>query len=260
VKNRTSDQKVLRGFQEFGAHMQIIAILSVLSFLFPFAGLIMLIFILLALADIKKIYYEMPNVDLMEFRSKSIISFITGLLGMFMIAIGIVTVVLSFFRYDFMYDFEFFFPSMIPIIVMFFIGLIVLLISGIVQYNAWNSLSRFFNENKDLFPQSIGDDAVKGSNNIKNGIILTMTLILAIIGIILIIIGYFRLASLKRCNDEYRQPIIVQQQVVSPYNQTQVIQAIPKIQIREKNFCYKCGTKIEDIASFCPMCGVSLNR
>ena len=254
MKIKTVEKKVLRDFQEFGSHMQIVAILSVLSFVVPFTGFIQLIFVFLALAAVKKIYHIMPNLDLMEFRSKYIISFITGLFGLSMMATGVATLVLLMFGFNF----RIFLPSIIAMVMVFIIGLIVLFISGVIQYSAWNSLSKFFEENKGIFPESVGKDALKGSNNIKNGVVLIMTLILAIVGIILIIVGYFQIASLKKINSEYDQPVIVQQQTVSPYAQTQTVQIIQKTPSQTKNYCPRCGTKLEDIASFCPMCGLSL--
>jgi len=254
VKIKTVENEVLREFKEFGSHMQIVAILAVLSFVVPFTGFIQLIFVFLALATVKKIYHILPNLDLMEFRSKYIISFITGLFGLSMMATGVVTLVLLMFGFNF----RIFLPSIIAMGMVFIIGLIVLFISGVIQYSAWNCLSKFFEENKDIFPESVAKDALKGSNNIKNGIILTMTLILAIVGIILIIVGYFQIASLKKIHDVYNQPVIVQQHTVSPYAQTQMVQIIQKTPSQTKNFCYRCGTRLEDIASFCPMCGISL--
>ena len=256
MKSKTVEKKVLRYFQEFGSHMQIVAILSVLSFVFPFVGLIILAFVFLALGDIRRIYREMPNPDLMEFRSKYIISFITSLFGLFMMITGVITMIMLIFGLNF----QFFFPSIMPMIIMFIIGIVVLFISGIMQYSAWNSLSKFFEENKSIFPESVAQDALKGSNNIKHGIILTMTIILAIFGVILMLVGYFQLASLKKINDEYSHPIIAQPQKVSPYAQTQMVQVIQKTPGQIRNFCTQCGAKIESIASFCHACGVSLKK
>jgi len=234
--------------------MQIVAILSLLSFIVPFTGFIQLIFVFLALAAIKRIIYTMPNLDLMEFRSRYIISFITFLFGLSMMGIGVAAILLMLFGFNF----RIFLPSIIAMGMIFIIGLIILIISGVVQYSAWNSLSKFFEENKEMFPESIAKDALKGSKNIKNGIILTMTLILAIVGIILVIVGYFQIASLKKIHSEYDHPVIVQEYKVSPYAQSQTVQIIQKIPDQTKNFCPNCGTKLEEIASFCPMCGVSL--
>ncbi|MFX1574173.1 MAG: zinc ribbon domain-containing protein [Promethearchaeota archaeon] len=256
MKIKTVEKEVLRDFKEFGSYIQIVAILSILSFIFPFTGFIQLIFIFLALSAIKKVCRVLPNLDLMEFRSRYIISFITLLFGLSMMGTGIASMMLLMFGFRF----RIFLPSIIAMALVILIGLIVLVISGVIQYRAWNSLSKFFEENKTMFPESIGKDALKGSNNVKYGIILTMTLILAIVGIILIIVGYFQIASLKKINNEYDQPVVVRQNTASPYTQTQTIQLIQKTPRASKNFCPRCGTKLEDIASFCPMCGLSLEN
>ena len=110
-----------------------------------------------------------------------------------------------------------------------------------------------------MFPETIARDAIKGANNLKIGLLLTMTLVLAIFGVILIIVGYFKLAALKKLDDGYRQQVIVQPQITPPYMHPYAQQVVMQTYSNSGNFCSQCGSRIERKASFCPHCGMSLN-
>ncbi len=62
---------------------------------------------------------------------------------------------------------------------------------------AWSQLEKFFTNNVSLFSQNISDDAKAGAKLCKIGAILDITIILGVIGEILRIVGYFKLASLR---------------------------------------------------------------
>ncbi|MHA1350173.1 MAG: hypothetical protein ACTSPZ_04960, partial [Promethearchaeota archaeon] len=66
--------------------------------------------------------------------------------------------------------------------------------------DAWRSLTDFFNQNRTLFPQHIVSEAAEGSDKLRSAAlmnILSFLIITILIGWILQIIGYFKLAKLE---------------------------------------------------------------
>ncbi len=255
---------VMREWQEFGSRMQVVAILSVLTFVIPFFGLLELIFIFMALGNIRNIYYKNPDPNLMEFRSKYIISFVVSLLGIFVIISGALGLVLTLFgissrfsNFNFSRGWAF---IIVPFVVVILIGILILFIAGYLEYKAWGKLMVYFENNLSLFPERLGRDAINGAKNLKLGTVLSMTVILSFVGIIFQIIGYFKLASLKRLNDDYNrtpsaQPLVMQPMVQAPIQQA--VQPPPKTIVSK--FCPQCGNRFYGRdASFCSQCGNSI--
>ncbi len=253
------NDKVMKEFQEFGSRMHIIAILSILTFVIPLVGLIQLVFIFLALGNIRRIYYEMPNPHLMEFRSKYIISFIISLCGTTVMLIGTVSGVMSLIGLIRLpYNNLVIRGVLTAMIVIIIIGVIFIIISGYIEYKAWENLMIFFENNRTMFPEMISKDAIDGARNLKTGTIFNMTIILAIVGVILRIIGYFRLASLKKLYNTYDQPASAYSYTAQPAVQTQAQSVMEKTPGGITNFCIHCGTKIERDVKFCYSCGSHL--
>ncbi|MFX0104406.1 MAG: zinc ribbon domain-containing protein, partial [Candidatus Hodarchaeota archaeon] len=126
------------------------------------------------------------------------------------------------------------------------IGLITLLIAGILRYSAWGNLNEFFIKNSELFPESIADDAKKGSKNLKTAslcMLLGFLIITILISIIYEIIGYSQLSKLK--NLPYSDAPKPSQSIETPSPKTG----------GATNFCPNCGAKKEEDATFCSSCG-----
>lgn len=199
-----SNPEVNREFSEFGGRMKSIAILTLISvvvgiftgvstsvgFVDAVIGFVVFILFILVLGDIKSAGVMLNNKNLLSFRSKIITSFILGIIGMIIFTAGLVGIGITIF----------FIGSLIllPIpLTVLIIGIIFLLITAILQIQAWGSLESFFNNNATLFPQEIAKDARAGAKLCKIGAILDITVILFFIGDILRVIGYFKLAALK---------------------------------------------------------------
>ncbi len=202
-----SKSDVNKEFSEFGGRMKVIAILTLVSVVigiftgvstdFAFIGfldaiIVFVVFILyiLMLGDIKSAGVMLNNKNLLNFRSKVIISFILGIIGMIIFTTGLVGIGITIFFIGNL--------ILLPIpLTILIIGVILLLIAAILQIKAWSSLESFFTNNTTLFPEKIAKDARDGAKYCKIGAILDITIILTFIGDILRVIGYFKLAPLK---------------------------------------------------------------
>ncbi len=199
-----SNTDVNREFSEFGGRMKVIAILTLISvvigiftgintsagFFDAVIGFVVFIFYILILGDIKSAGVMLNNRNLLSFRSKIITSFILGIIGMIIFTTGLAGIGITIFFIGNL--------LLLPIPVTFvIIGIIFLLITAIMQIQAWGSLESFFTNNTTLFPQEIANDARTGAKLCKIGAILDLTVILMFIGDILRVIGYFKLAPLE---------------------------------------------------------------
>ncbi|MHA1726326.1 MAG: zinc ribbon domain-containing protein [Promethearchaeota archaeon] len=258
-----NESKILNAFRDFGFKMQIIGILAILAFILPFMGIIQLIYIFLALGTIKKIIYEMPDANLSEFRLKYIAGFLLKLIGacLFSIASLILVLGLMFHR------FYAFFSGFIVLLV---ISTIIFLISAVLEYQAWGCLEAFFVNHRSMFPAMIVEDTLKGIKNLKLGVIFYITLVLSIIGVILQIIGFFRVGSLKNLPTPRKEAIPTVPTSKTPFPSPE--QPIPRttpqpapqssskiITTEEVRYCPHCGSKITKAEKYCPECGAQLN-
>ena len=203
-----SNPEVKREFSEFGGRMKVIAILTLISIIIGVftwfstsvgfgeagIGLVVFIFFILVLGDIKSAGNMLNNKNLLSFRSKIITSFILGIIGTIIFTAGLVGLGITIFFIGNLI------LSIIPITISI-IGIIFLLITAILQIQAWSNLESFFANNPTLFPQEIAKDAKDGAKLCKIGAILDITVILMFIGNILRVIGYFKLASLNDLDD-----------------------------------------------------------
>ena len=199
-----SNPDVNREFSEFGGRMKVIAILTLISvvigiftginssagFFDAVIGFVVFIFYILILGDIKSAGVMLNNRNLLSFRSKIITSFILGIIGMIIFTTGLAGIGITIFFIGNL--------ILLPIpVTIVIIGIIVLLITAIMQIQAWGSLESFFTNNTTLFPQEIANDARTGAKLCKIGAIFDITVILMFIGDILRVIGYFKLAPLE---------------------------------------------------------------
>ena len=119
-----------------------------------------------------------------------------------------------------------------------------MLIAAIFNILAWGKLEDFFRANMNMFPADIGNDARSGANLCKVGAILNITIILAFIGDILRIIGYFKLAALKNLGGAPSAP------AARPTAPTPA-----PAPVAVERFCPNCGSSITPGVNYCPSCG-----
>lgn len=190
-----SKTRVLQNFEEFGNKMYVIAILSIVSiFTMGVAQIAIWILLFISLKHIKMANEELKSEDLDYFRSKmtyaliitlsiSIIGFITSLFSIFRLIQSIQN----------LSDPPV--PDLSNIFVLFDFYLILLIISFIVNFTgmillimAWKRLNKFFNNNSEIFQRQIAEDAIDGTNKLKNAYMLYLVGMILVIVIIIILI------------------------------------------------------------------------
>jgi len=198
-----SKSKVNYEFSEFGSKMKKIGILSIFAFISSFVvnignlisnillpvriitlvfQIIILIFMFSALENSEEVNTIFNNRDLEEFRNKIYYGFILSIIGWVLFIIGIALI--SF--YVLVLGFTF-----------FIIGSIIVIISGIFRVLGWYGLEKFFKTNLKKFPSDIGEDALSGAKFLKYGAFCHLLVFTSFIGLILDVIGSFKLSSLK---------------------------------------------------------------
>ncbi len=254
-----SNIDVHRKFSEFGNKMNTIAILTIVSLILGiiawvarFIGFIYLVVIIVTLAfffsalgNIKEANNTLNNQNLLEYRSKLILAFIFFTIGMFFFVTGIVGLYI-------VSNAGAILAAIIVFAVFLIIGITFLIIAAVFSIIAWSRLESFFTYNTTLFPQNIGNDARIGANLCKIASILDLTIILTIIGNILRIIGYFKLASLKNSAGAPAARL-------APLSPGQPIQTLPATK-ETTNFCPKCGHPIKGKGDFYPEHGSSIDK
>ena len=239
-------------FVSFGQKMKIVGIMVVLGIL-PFIGsylsIVGFIFGLLALQDIKNANFKLNINFLEDYRSKYLLAVIFMIIGAIVSAIGL------FFPVDFTQIIYGNYSVLIPMLTFTFVGWVINLIAGILEMNAWGSLGMFFEQNRSLFPAYIATEASDGAKNLKTAAlmyILSFLIITILIGWIMRIIGYFKLAKLEQIPAHpsvATQPAPVSTPTVAP---------APTATEKANNFCPNCGAAIKGAGKFCGECGSSL--
>jgi uncharacterized membrane protein YedE/YeeE len=186
-------------FSEFGKKAQILAILSLILFIFGIISwgvpvisfisivilLIYIIVLLLALGNIKNAATKLNNQDLFTFRSRLITALILTLIGFIFFSIGIGGILAIAYGPN---------PEQwqgyVVFGVMILIGVIILIIALIMEILGWSSLRTFFKANRNMFPETM-------VSNAETACLLVMLGIIPIIGPLLRVVGFFMLSSLK---------------------------------------------------------------
>lgn len=273
-----SDVNINYEFSEFGRKIRIVAIIviigpitsiplfffslipsttlfivSILISIIP--SILLIIFNISALVNVKRINLQLNNHNLAKFHS-----LLLGAIIFTNVLFAILLGVMSFFLVDIMSKFYPYPPSTLEIssilemimILFIFLGIVfaIIIIAAIIEMKAWDNLNNFFIENASMFPPNISKAAIDGSKNLKTAALCTALIFLiitGIIGIVFKLIGYFSLAKLKDLTSyTYQKP---PDQLTSAKAGT----------IEYARYCPYCGAQLEPEARFCMKCGKALN-
>jgi uncharacterized membrane protein len=234
-------------FSEFGKKMKIVGIMIILSII-PYIGTILSligsIFAIMALSDIRDANYKLKQSSLENYHSKYSTAIVFRIIGMVISGAG------SF--YSLGKPFFFSIWTIIPTIISFIISII----AAAIEMDAWRSLTDFFNQNRSLFPTHIALEASEGSDKLRTAAlmnVLSFLIITILIGWILQIVGYFKLAKLEEI---IRYTETTPTTPVPSTQQTSLATPTPSNNI----FCSNCGAKITGEGKFCGECGSSLTQ
>ena len=248
-----SNIEVRSEFSEFGKKMKIVGIMTVLVII-PYVGsflsFIGLIFGLMALGDIRNANNKLNQSSLENYRSKYISALVIRIISTAISAIG------SFFTSNWILNFvvTFNLAALINGAIILLITFVLNIIAASIEMDAWRSLTDFFNQNRTLFPQHIAAEAAEGSDKLRSAAlmnILSFLIITILIGWILQIIGYFKLAKLEE---------ITRFSEATPITAAQVEEVVPQptTPTSKLNFCPNCGGKVSGDGKYCVECGSEL--
>ncbi|MHA1625002.1 MAG: zinc-ribbon domain-containing protein [Promethearchaeota archaeon] len=256
-------------WRDFGKNMNLVAIMTVLTLVTGITGIIALIFLFKALGNIKMINYRLKSQYLDDFRKKYITSFILKLVLIPFIVAGLVLLFLPIpYIYPEMEYFPFYWINILIGVIPMVIAFILFIVSYSIEMKAWENLKLFLEQNRSMFPEYISREAIDGVENLRTGALLYalgFLVITAIIGFILQVIGFFKLAKFEKIYEPmYQTKTNIPQAPVFPI--APISQSQPSPNVLENRvvgasyrFCPNCGTELKDEGKSCPDCGSSIS-
>ena len=146
-------------------------------------------------------------------------------------------------------------PQYAVLIFTFIISIILMFISGLIEYQAWDRLHMFFEQDQSSFSPTIAKTGRNGASLLKSGGLLNIFIVLIVVGSILRIVGFLILLSLKKLGDE--PPLTVAQVTVAQV--TPATRPPPAAVEPSKRFCPNCGSPVPGTEKFCGACGSEIS-
>lgn len=273
-----SDNEFYSLWNEFGRNMHLIAILTILTIVTGITGFVAIIFLFISLGNIKLINSKLKSLYLYDFRSKMVSSFTLKIISIFLLAGGIVGIIFS--SYFWFENGTTDIAALVVNIILSsspaLIGLILFIVGFSIEMKAWGNLKSYLVENRSLFPEHIAREAIDGAEKLRTAALmyaLGFLGITLIIGFILQIIGFFKLAKLSNVSSTGysvapRAPVAPQapRAPVAPHipespkpSPITINSDVNRVVGLRPKFCPNCGAEILESGSFCPDCGSSIS-
>lgn len=248
-------ENVKNNFKEVGSSFRTIAIITIFEtfLIIPIFNIISLIYILKALSSLESANDTIQSGDLKEYISK----FKTTTILRFIVSLILIPTMASSSLNLFRFRWIFFIPST----TLFLVTLLLRIIAGVIERDAWKSFKIFsINEQNRYSFLHIGQNASDKLENAALCEILSFLLIPILIGWIYRLVGYFELADFEDIpiRKEEKQP---KSELIQARSQPSKTAQKSKEERRKKGkFCPYCGDKIRKNATFCTSCGTRLKQ
>ncbi|MFX0147251.1 MAG: zinc ribbon domain-containing protein [Candidatus Hodarchaeota archaeon] len=263
----------------FGKNVRVAAVFSILIVIpyFAFiANLILLIFVCVAISNIKRVNQQLRDPYLSSFTSKYLAAAIIKFIGLIILNIGGV-IIAGRYILGYSYSYSYFpylpYPFSLLVTPVFLTtiipGCILMTIGCSIEKGGWEDLKGFFYNSKDKFSPNIYINGSEGASTLSSAALLWAIGFLIVpiaIGYIMYIVGYFKLSSLAEGGPTFTtKPVAPPAPKVppkvsvpppipeSPYSST----VKPQISM---NYCPHCGTELEQGGRYCGTCGSPLNE
>ena len=250
-----TDETILRKFGEFGKYsyyMGICILLGLIPALGIVTAILQLYFLIQMLGIIKEVNFSLNNENLERFRSQYIKGILIGVFGS--IFAGIVFGISMYFIFITQTMNRAFWGVFIVFMVLLFIAVILM---GYFLMKSWENLNQFFEQHAKMVPPNLAQYAIEGTKNLRTASLCYMLFFLIItplIGFILFIIGYFKLANLRQLEYGTVKPS-------GDFSETSVPAQEPSYQATptqpssiQSTYCPACGTKLRENEKFCHSC------
>ncbi len=160
-------------FSELGKYFYLLAIfglINLIPYIGSYTGIVSFIFIIVMLGVVKSILTQLSNKNLYNFRTKYIRSIIIVFVGIILVTIIVIVVVfyLLLNGYPPANLLSIMYTIIFPLI------FLVVIISAIYEFKAWSNLALFFKKNQNSFPEPITRNVIKGTENLKKIVVLTI--------------------------------------------------------------------------------------
>jgi hypothetical protein len=147
----------------------------------------------------------------------------------------------------------------IPTVVIFLTILVLRIIGGVIERNAWNSFSQFSLMQVKEYPfLYIGQNATEKLDNAALCEILSFLLVPMFIGWIYRMIGYFKLADFEDISKKKKDESFEYEPAQISSQPSKEIDEVKETEPKKEKFCPYCGEKLRSGAEFCGNCGTRL--